>query len=224
MFFFERRKFIDFIHLNVNSQSFASTIIFLLFFILFPIQVVITSIILITLYQYKLYKSTNEYKRTGYTPEPGDVLIFFNHLSYDIPDWIVWDSVMSLHTNIPIRHIATMIDDDHYIELKTADNSNYDNITKKNIGGKPRVGKIDYLYEDWAHGEVMVIKTNRKVDTDIKDKILNGCMKDGYWSNGGCLGHFNKVQKIIDESCPFFLSTEDIVKYYDNAKIGYVKN
>ena len=63
MLFFERRKFIDFIHLNVKSQSFASTIIFLLFFILFPIQVVITSIILITLYQYKLYylqMNTNE--------------------------------------------------------------------------------------------------------------------------------------------------------------------
>lgn len=224
MFFFERRKIIDFISLNLKSRTIVSTIPFLILLILFPIQVVITSIILIMMYQYKLYKSINEYKRVGYVPESGDVLIFFNHVNYDISEWIIWDSFMSLNTNIPFGHIATMIDDDHYIELKTSDNSNYDNITKTIVGGKPRVAKIDYVHKDWPHGEVMVIKTNRKIDIKTKDEILNECMSDGYWSNGGCLGHFNKVQKIIDETCPFFLSVEDILEYHNDAKIGYIKN
>lgn len=222
MFFFEHRRFNDILVLNRRSQFYAFSLLFILLLLTYPKTTAIISILLVTLFQYKLYtfltSVTDEYE-----PESGDILIFFSHTSADIPEWVYWDGGLSLHTNIPVKHYATVLDDKYFIECRHPDFPKYDNITKDVTHGIPRLAKLKYIYDDWNTGEIMVIKTGTNIDEKKRREILRVFNKDGYWKGGGCLGHFNKTRKMIDESSPFFLSVEDILKHHKDARIGHLK-
>jgi hypothetical protein len=176
----------------------------------------------VSVFQYKLHKFLTNVN-TYYDPEPGDILVFFSHTSADIPEWIYWDGMLTLHTDIPIKHIANVLDEKYFVECRHPDFPKYDNITKDVTHGKPRLAKLKYIHEDWASGDVLIIKTGQVVDTEKRLAILQNFNKEGYWKGGGCLGHFNKTQKRIDPTCPFFLSVEDILRHYKDARIGRLK-
>jgi hypothetical protein len=69
----------------------------------------------------------------------------------------------------------------------------------------------------------MVIKTGQSVDSKKREEILQQFNKKKYWEGGGCLGHFNATQKMIDPTSPNFLSVEGILRHYKNARIGHLK-
>lgn len=168
---------------------------------------------MIILYRYKLERFLGR-KMDLVTPEPGDILIFFSRDFKDLPDLVFWNGLMTLHTNIPNTHYAVVLDDTYYLDSIRPGQSMYDNITKGEIIGYPRLAKLKYIDEDWVGYDIMVIKTGQSVDSK---------KREGYWKGGGCLGNTNKIQKMIDPMCPFFLSVEDILRHYENARIGRLK-
>lgn len=182
----------------------------------------IISILLVTIFQMKLYRFLSK-PLPSYKPEGGDILIFFSHLSEDIPEYVYWDGILTLHTNIPVKHYAVVIDDTHFVECRYPDFPKYDNISKNVTYGIPRLAKLKYIHKDWDTGEIMVIKTGKKVDSEKRKTILKNFNKKNYIQGGGCIGFFNSVYKIIDDTKPFFLSVEHILKHYENAKLGYIR-
>jgi hypothetical protein len=222
MFFFEKRRFNDILNLNRKSQFYSMTLLFIALLFTFPITVVTISIMLVSLFQYKLYTFLNSVNEE-YEAEPGDILIFFSHTSVDIPEWVFWNGVLSLHTKVPMRHMATVLDDKYYVDSRHPDFPKYDNVTKGLTCGIPRLAKLKYIYEDWATGEIMVIKTGQSVDSKKREEILQQFNKKKYWEAGGCLGHFNSTYKTIDPTSPNFLSVEDILRHYQDARIGRLK-
>jgi hypothetical protein len=222
MFYFEKRRFNDILIFDRKSQFYLMTLLFISLLLTFPITVTTLSILLVTLFQYKLHTFLTGVKEE-YKPESGDILIFFSHRSGDIPEWVYWDGGLSLHTNIPAKHYANVIDDKYFLECRHPDFPKYDNITRDVTHGKPRLAKLKYIYDDWDSGEIIVIKTGQNIDQNKKSEILKSFNKDGYWQGGGCLGHFNRIQKMIDETCPFFLSVEDILRHYKDAQLGHLK-
>jgi len=222
MFYFEKRRFENILVTDRKSQFYIFTLLFVLLLLTFPITTTTVSILLVTLFQYKLYTFLTGVKEE-YTPEPGDILIFFSHTSADIPEWVYWDGGLSLHTKIPAKHYATVLDDTYFVECRHPDFPKYDNITKDVTNGIPRLAKLKYIYDDWGSGEIMVIKTGKHIDPEKREEIIKVFNKEGYWKGGGCLGHFNKTQKMIDGTCPFFLSVEDILRHYKDARVGHLK-
>jgi len=220
MFFFERRRFIQPLNLDIRSHNVFMTFTFLLFLFGFPFLTIIVGALAVTLYQYKMYRSiTHTQKR--YTPEAGDILLFFSHNSTDLSTWVIWDGILTLHTNVPATHYAVMIDEAHFVEVRHPDMLRYDNITKCEIRGFPRLAKLKHIHKDWTAGEIMIIKTGQTVDESTRDSILRDLMTTSYWASGGCLGFVNHVYRKIDPTCPFFMSTEGILKHSKNAKIGH---
>jgi hypothetical protein len=222
MFFFEKRRFNDILILDRKSQFYSMTLLFIALLLTFPITFVTLSIILVTLFQYKLYTFLNSVNEE-YEAESGDILIFFSHTSADIPEWVYWDGILSLHTKIPIKHVATVLDDTYFVECRHPDFPKYDNVTKDLTHGIPRLAKLKHIYKDWATGEIMVIKTGQSVDSKKREEILQQFNKKKYWEGGGCLGHFNATQKMIDPTSPNFLSVEGILRHYKDARIGHLK-
>lgn len=222
MFFFEHGKFIDNLVLNRGLEFYVISALFILLLLTYPKTTVIISILLVTLFQYKLYTFLSSVTEQ-YKPESGDILIFFTHPTVDIPEWVFWGGGLSLHTNIPVRHYATVLDDKYFIESRHPAFPRYDNITRDFTRGYPRLAKLKYIYDDWNTGEIIVIKTGTNIDEKKRREILHTFNKDGYWKGGGCLGHFNKTRKMIDETSPFFLSVEDILKHHKDARIGHLK-
>ncbi len=183
------------------------------------VLIVLTCIFLVTLYQYKLSRHLSRYNgKPRYTPTSGDVLLFFSHKSGTIIDWLFWKGIMTLHTNIPVRHYGIVIDDAHYIEVQHPDTVKYDHLTRTHVRGFPRVAKLKEVRKDWTSGEIMVVKTGVTVNPET---ILNDFENRSYWRLGGCLGFVNRVYRTIDPTCPFFLSVEGILRHYKNAKIGH---
>jgi hypothetical protein len=170
----------------------------------------------------KLYRFLSK-PLPSYKPESGDILVFFSHVSKDIPEYVFWDGILTLHTNIPVKHYAVVIDDTYFVECRQPDFPKYDNITKDITYSIPRLAKLKYIHKDWGTGEIMVIKTGKKIDSEKRETILRNFNKKNYVHGGGCIGHFNSVYKIIDDTKPFFISVESILKHYKNAKLGYIR-
>jgi|MEHZ01.5.fsa_nt_MEHZ011565489.1_31 hypothetical protein len=190
--------------------------------ILTLISIIIISVVLILLYRYKLERFLGR-QMDLVTPEPGDILLFFSRKFKDLPDLVFWNGLMTLHTNIPNTHYAVVLDDTYYLDSRRPGKSMYDNITKGEISGYPRLAKLKHIDEDWVGGDIMVIKTGQSVDSKKREEILREFNREGYWKGGGCLGNTNKIQKMIDPMCPLFLSVEGILRHYEDARIGRLK-
>lgn len=219
MFYFEKRHFRTPVILDRTSHFYPMTLLFLTLIITYPVVSSMISVGLIFLFQYKLHSFLSKDWPT-YKPEPGDILLFFSHKSADIPEWVYWDGILTLHTNVPIKHVGNVLDEKYFVECRHPEFPKYDNMTKSHTHGIPRLAKFKYIYDDWNTGDIMIIKTGQTINDEKRKKILENFNKKSYWPGGGCIGHFNSTQKLIDETAPTFLSVESILKHYKDAKIG----
>ena len=223
MLLFEKRNLDYIFSRDITSQDFVCTVIFLLALFKFPVAVAVLSVLFILIYQYKLHKFTKSV-HTDFKAESGDILIFFSHNNVDLAEWVIWDGILTTHTKIPARHYAVVLDDEYFIETRHPDIKKYDNMTKDFIRGYPRLAKLKHIRKDWSVGDIMVIKTGKTFDRrmmkDVKQFFED---KKGYWEGGACIGTLNALYDILDEGHPLFLCVEDIMKYYEDAQIGYLE-
>lgn len=223
MLLLEKRNFDSIFSTNITSHDFICTVIFLLALFKFPVEVTLLTALFVLIYHVKLKQFLDSVK-SKYRPESGDILIFFSHNNVDLAEWVIWDGMLTTHTNIPARHYAVVLDDEYFIETRHPDIQKYDNVTKDVIVGFPRLAKLKHIREDWSVGEIMVIKTGKKFDETMMKDVRNFFEnKKGYWEGGACLGTLNKLYDILDEGHPIFMCVEDILRYYKGAQIGYLK-
>ena len=216
MWFLEKRRFQHAWTLTPEQA------LLVLLFLKWPVRTTAVSAALVLRFQYKLHAYLTA-PAPVYAAEAGDILVYFSHTSSDISDWIFWCGLCTLHTHVPVRHYSNVLDEAHYVDVRRSGKINgYDNITRGPVYDRPRLAKLKYIDADWGgNSEIMVIKTDARVDAAKREEVLRAVRRGVPWTaGGGCLGLANQVQRIMDDTCPRFFRVEDILKHYKDARIG----